>query len=117
MNHQSPDHKEDLTTLSSCLSMLDGRGYKVQFQAKEGKLKSLSSENLYTPEEVKIVNFYRFEGESNPDDNSILYAIETGSGEQGTLIDSYGPANDPSITDFIKSVDDIHKKVDKNESL
>jgi hypothetical protein len=118
MNHQSPDHKEDLTTLTACLKMLDEKGYTVQFQALEGnKIKSLNTERTFMPEEIKIVNFYRFEGESNPDDNSILYAIETNSNEHGTLIDSYGSTNDVAITDFIKAVEDIHKKVDKNESL
>ena len=118
MNHQSPDEKEDLTTLTACLKMLDGKGYTVQFQAVEGnKIKSLATERVYAPEDVKIVNFYRFEGESNPDDNSILYAIEANGEEHGTLIDSYGSDNDVEITDFIKAVEDIHKKVDKNESL
>jgi len=118
MSHQSPDQKEDLTTLTACLKMLDGKGYTVQFQVAEGnKIKSLATENMYAPEDVRISNFYRFEGESNPDDNSILYAIETNSSEHGTLIDAYGSNNDVAITDFIKSVEDIHKKVDKKESL
>lgn len=118
MNHQSPDHKEDLTTLTACLNMLDGKGYTVQFQAGQNNtIKSLASGSTYKPQDVRIVNFYRFEGESNPDDSSILYAIETASGEQGTLIDSYGSNNDVNITDFIKQVEDIHKKVDKNQSL
>lgn len=115
--HQSPDHKEDLTTLTACLKMLDDKGYTVQFQAVEGnKIKSLTTDRAYLAEEVRITNFYRFEGESNPDDNSILYAIETTGGEHGTLIDSYGSNNDVAITEFIKAVEDIHKK-DKNESL
>lgn len=116
--HQSPDNKEDLTTLTACLKMLDTKGFTVQFQGTEqNKIKSLTTERVYAPEDVKIVNFYRFEGESNPDDNSILYAIETSGGEQGTIVDSYGSNNDTVITDFIKAVEDIHKKTNKDESL
>lgn len=33
---------------------------------------------------------YRFEGNTNPDDNAILYAIETARGEKGLLLDAYG---------------------------
>lgn len=118
MNHQSPDHKEDLTTLTACLNMLDEKGYTVQFQAiDKNQIISLKSQRTYIPEKIKIVNFYRFEGESNPDDNSILYAIETSDKEYGTLVDSYGSTNNVAITGFIKAVEDIHKKVDKNESL
>ncbi len=116
--HQSPDHKEDLTTLTACLAMLDGKGYTTQFQTvEENKIKSLDTERVYSPDDIRITNFYRFEGESNPDDNSILYAIETTGGEHGTLIDSYGSNTDAAITDFIKAVENIHKKTDKNESL
>lgn len=116
--NQSPDNKEELTTLTSCLQMLDKIGYTVQFQAVPGnRIKSLTTEKEYAPEDVKIVNFYRFEGESNPDDNSILYAIETTGKEHGTLIDAYGYDTDVAITDFIKAVEEIHKKVNKNESL
>jgi hypothetical protein len=118
MNHQTPDHKEDLTTLTACLNMLGKKGYTVQFQViDKNQIQSLTSQRTYIPEEVKIVNFYRFEGESDPEDNSILYAIETSDKEYGTLVDAYGSANDGSITGFIKAVEDIHKKVDKRESL
>ena len=116
--HQSPDNKEDLTTLTACLQMLEGKGYTVQFQVVEqNKIKSLASERMYAPDDIKIVNFYRFEGESNPDDNSILYAIETSAGEQGTLVDSYGSTNDTAITEFIQAVEQIQKKTDKDQSL
>ncbi len=39
---------------------------------------------------MEVVEFYRFEGASNPDDNSILYAIETSDGLKGLLVDAYG---------------------------
>jgi hypothetical protein len=34
------------------------------------------TDNLFQSNEVKIVHLYRFEGESNPDDSSIMYALE-----------------------------------------
>ena len=33
---------------------------------------------------------YRFEGDSSPDDNSVLYAIESKGGIKGVLVDAYG---------------------------
>lgn len=64
---------------------------------------------IFQPAEVEILHFYRFEGESNPADSAILYAIETNDGERGTLIDAYGPYNDSQVTNFIKQVEEIHK--------
>ena len=45
---------------------------------------------IYPAGELEVVAFYRFEGDSNPDDNSILYAIETSDGRKGLLVDAYG---------------------------
>ena len=37
-----------------------------------------------------IDEFYRFEGMSNPSDNSIVYAISSTGGVKGVLVDGYG---------------------------
>jgi hypothetical protein len=83
----------------------------------EQGLKSLKRERVYTPEEVKVLNFYRFEGNSDPADNSILYAIETSDGGRGTLVDAYGPYADSKISSFMQQVDEIKKKTEKGSAL
>jgi hypothetical protein len=113
----SADNNDQMNTLTACLEMLDKLGFSVQFKAVPEGLKSIATKQVYKPQEIKIVNFYRFEGESDPDDNAILYAISTTAGEKGTLIDIYGSNNDPLVSDFIRAVDDIHKKVDKEEKM
>lgn len=101
--------KENMSTMTSILSVLEGTGYTAQFKATESGITSLTTKKSYQPQDVSINHFYRFEGESNPDDSSIIYAIETKSGEKGTLIDSYGMYNDPLVTSFIDKVKSIHK--------
>lgn len=49
------------------------------------------------------------EGESNPEDSSIMYAIETYDKEKGTIVDGYGTASDPATADFMRKVNNIHK--------
>ncbi len=44
----------------------------------------------YQPQDLKIIRTFRFEGESNPDDSSILYVIEANDGLIGYSLDSYG---------------------------
>ena len=68
------------------------------------------TEEIFKPEQVKIQNFFRFEGMSDPEDNSILYAIETDNGLKGTLVDSYGATSDNDVDEFIKAVENITKK-------
>jgi hypothetical protein len=112
-----PNEKVQMDTLVSCTNMLEKLGFTTQFSATSRGLKSLTTQCIYTPDEVKVLNFYRFEGESNPSDNAILYAIETINGERGTLTDAYGPDSDKDVSEFMEQVEHIHKKVNKEESL
>jgi hypothetical protein len=102
--------KEEMKTLSACINRLTRDGYETQFKVIKNGLKSLSTEKVYHPADVRIESFYRFEGESDPADNSILYAIETADGEKGTLTDAYGIYNDANVSAFIKEVEEIAKK-------
>jgi hypothetical protein len=100
-----------MQTLSECINKLVIDGYEVNFKIDEkGKLYSPSKEKSYSPEKVHITNFFRFEGASDPDENAILYAIETDNGEKGTLTDAYGTYADPKVSKFIQQVEDISKK-------
>jgi hypothetical protein len=101
----------DLKSLSSCLNKLIESGYTDDFKAVEEGLKSLRTGKIYKPDEVNIVNFYRFEGSSDPDDMSILYVIETNDGDKGTLVDAYGTYADELVADFIIKVEHLQKKV------
>ncbi len=105
----------DMTTLSSCLDSLKKEGYSEEFTAKDNQLLSATGQKKYNPDEVKFNNFYRFEGESDPDDSSILYAVETTDGVKGTLIDAYGSYSDAETNKFVRHVTGIEKRVDKKE--
>ena len=107
--NQQPNEKIQMETMVSILNSLDTLGFKTQFKANLEGLLSLTSNKVFQPEQVKIVHFYRFEGESNPSDSSILYAIETQDGEKGTLVDGYGNDSDLNVSVFIQSVKEIHK--------
>ena len=98
-----------MNTLSTCVNKLVADGYTGNFKADEQGLLSEKGKH-YKPSQVHIKNFFRFEGASDPADNSILYAIELEDGIKGTLVDAYGSYNDPLIGKFIKQVEDIEKK-------
>lgn len=100
-----------MTDLQKCLTKLEEKGYNDQFRVEKKYLQSLTDKKKkYKPKDVKAANFYRFEGTSNPDDMSILYAIETSDGRKGTLIDAYGMYSDDDTGAFMQDVD-INKKV------
>jgi hypothetical protein len=85
-------------------------GYEENFKVIDQGLQSLETEKIYKPDDVHIVNFFRFEGASDPSDSAILYVIETSDGAKGSLTDAYGMYADPEIDKFIQEVEDISKK-------
>jgi len=107
----------DMKTLVSCLNSLVRNGFEEHFKVTDNGLKALRTGKHYTPTEVTIANFYRFEGDSDPADNSILYAIETKDGLRGTLVDAFGPYADSKVTNFMTEVEKINKKTDRDVKL
>ena|SRR5947209_19190422 len=87
------------------MKKLEQHGYTEQFNVQKDKLVSLTSGKKYNSSDVKAANFYRFEGISDPDDMSILYAIETCDGTKGTLTDAYGRYSDEDTGAFMKKVE------------
>lgn len=114
MNDATPDNElhpgSDMNSLSALVNKATLEGYAEQFTVTAQGLHSETAGKNYPPDEVRISNFYRFEGASDPADNAILYTIETADGRKGTLIDAYGTYADSKVNEFIRSVEDIQKK-------
>src|SRR5436305_13101571 len=103
-----------MKSLTTCLNRMMDEGYTEDFKITEQGLESVQKHNNYKPDQIQVVNFFRFEGESDPDDNAILYVIETNDGTKGILIDAYGVYNDSKVSRFMKDVETIQKKIVKN---
>ena len=105
-----------MKSLSACIAKMIEEGFTDDFKALPTGLKSLRTDKIYQPGDVRIVNFFRFEGNSNPDDMSILYAMETKDGIKGTLVDAYGTYADADVNAFILEVENMQKKVVKTDA-
>ena len=106
----SSNNRDDMKTLAPVLNKIVKDGYEENFKVTDKGLQSLETEKIYKPDEVQVVNFFRFEGASDPSDSAILYIIETTDGAKGSLTDAYGMYADPEIDKFIKDVENISKK-------
>lgn len=60
-----------------------------EFQLHEGRF-TVKRGKSYDPDDLTIIKTYRFEGESDPADSSILYIIEAADGLVGYSMDAYG---------------------------
>lgn len=109
--------KEEEQSLVNVENKLKKDGFTQDFNVVGGRLQTISNDSnkSYAADEVTIVDFYRFEGESNPDDMSILYAIEAHDGIKGTISNAYGTYADPDTDDFLKQAEDLGKNLTKKD--
>lgn len=73
--------------------------------ACEMKLKE--NGDIYKPEDLKILRSYRFEADSSPEDNAVLYVAQATDGNVGMIIDSYGAQSNhegPEFDNFIREI-------------
>ena len=89
----------DFETLSQAMNVLREEGYVEDFNLKQNCIECRNGEFKVFHSEFEIDEYFRFEGMSDPDDNTILYAISSDKyGLKGQLVNGYGIYSD-DITD------------------
>lgn len=99
--------KDEMTTLAAVMEDLRLRKHDQEFRwTPEGF--TAGKGKIYQPEDLKITKTYRFEGESDPSDSSILYLIEANDGLIGYSLDAYGiysnHENEEGYDNFIRKI-------------
>ena len=95
---------ENYNNLLEAINGLRTRGYHYDFNYENACLFCNKISEKFNPEDLKITEYYRFEGMSDPEDNSIIYAIESKDGHRGIIIDAYGTYSDEHKTAFISNI-------------
>ena len=91
----------NLKTLSQVLNTLVKRGITKEICMNDQNQMILGDgEKIYQPTDLCIVKSYRFEGDSNPDDNAVLYLLQDKEGDLATILDSYGAESNYSGKEF-----------------
>jgi hypothetical protein len=104
-------NSQQMTTLTEVLEKLATRKQDKEFKMTE-KGFTIDQKKYYDPAELTIIKVYRFEGESDPSDNAILYVIEASNGVIGYSLDAYGAYSNhnENYEEFIRKI-----KVDERE--
>ena len=93
-----------MRTLTEFKRLRAREGFTEHFAVRDDRLLGLDSGTSFDAKEVVIRGFDRFEGVSDPDDEEIVYAIETVTGLRGTLTDAFGVYASPVIGAFMDRV-------------
>lgn len=100
------EHPMEMNTLSEILEKLRTKGLDKEIKMTDhGKMQS--DLKIYSPEDLTIIKTYRFEGDSDPADNAVLYLLEDKDGQIGYIMDAYGMYSSQENTGF----DDFLKKI------
>ena len=93
-------------TVSEAVNDLKKRGFDVDFNLQENCL--VCHDDKFNVEDFEITEVYRFEGNTDPSDEAIVYAIESKTGKKGVLVNGYGISADVMDAEMAKKLT-IHK--------
>lgn len=89
------------TTLVETLEKLRKEGYTMDFNIKFDTL--ICGDTCLLPQDFEVDQTFRFEGNTNPSDEAILYAISSFDGKlKGVVVNSYGVYADDMTADLMK---------------
>ena len=107
---------EDFGTLSETINGLVKLGYTHDFNIKNECIVCNRTNITLSPDDFQIDHVYRFEGNSDPEYQSILYAISSSKFDlKGTLVNGYGTSSDEATTKLIEKLN-THNNQNKMES-
>lgn len=99
------DKYDNSPTLSGTMTRLREEGYTEDFNLGSDCLECGGNRLQVSPEDFQIDKFYRFEGESNPADSAILYAISSEKyNVKGVLVNGYGIYSDDLSDKMLKKL-------------
>jgi|SRR5215831_8022351 len=91
-------------TVTEAVNGLKERGYTIDFAMEFDRIVCNKTPLALKPEDFEITEVYRFEGESNPDDEAIVYAIESTKGEKGILVNGFGISADTASNEIVEKL-------------
>jgi hypothetical protein len=89
-------------TVTEAIEQLHKQGYTLDFNLKKDKLVADGEE--YAAIDFEISDLYRYEGASDPGDESTVYALVSQSGLKGLLVSGYGISSDSKSEETLKQL-------------
>ncbi len=77
-------------------------GFNVDFNLEENCI--ICGSDKYDVDDFEIVQVYRYEGMSDPSDESTVYGIQSKDGTKGILVTAYGMYTDSMSTALLRKL-------------
>ncbi len=89
-------------TVSEAINGLKKRGFDLDFNLEENCL--VCHGDKFNVNDFEITEVYRFEGNSDPSDQAVVYGIESVNGKKGILVNGYGISADTLSSEMAKKL-------------
>ena len=94
-------------TVSQAVNGLKQRGFHLDFNLQENCL--ICNDKKYNLADFEITEVYRFEGDTDPADEAIVYGIESLDGIKGVLVSGYGISAEGMSAEMAKKLSMHHE--------
>ena len=102
-----------MRTLADTMKELQERGYTESFRAQNARLVATRAGQAFSPDQVKVDEIYRFEGDADPSDMSILFALSVPeAGIRGTWSSAFGKDMGADAARVVRDLDDGNSRSD-----
>lgn len=91
-------------TVSEAVNGLKQRGYNIDFNVEYDCIVCHDTPLSLLPNEFEITEVHRFEGDTDPADEAVVYAIESKHGEKGVLVNAFGIYSDSVSDELIEKL-------------
>lgn len=92
-------------TVTAALDDLKKRGYTLDFNIAFDKLTCRQNDTCLNPSQFEITEVHRFEGDTNPSDEEVVYAVESRDGNlKGVIHSAFGTYADSVSTDMLRKL-------------
>lgn len=89
-------------TVSEAVNGLKERGFDVDFNLAENCI--VCHAGKFDVKDFEIVEVHRFEGNTDPSDEAVVYAIESVTGMKGVLVSGYGISAEGTSAEMAKKL-------------
>ena len=89
--------------VAEALEAFRQQGFTTDFRFQEDGIACKTRK--YMPEELKIVDLYRYEGDSDPDEEAAVYALISREGIKGVLVTGYGVSSETSYQQLLERIE------------
>jgi hypothetical protein len=97
----------NVTTLAEAVAHFASLGYRGDFRAEEGGLREVFTGRTFRADHLRIDELFRFEGESDPDEQVVVFALCDPEAEaRGTYVVPFGPSMDRLDAVAVRSLQD-----------